>query len=88
MPAVADKLSHIIWRRSKVTAVHKANIMKKADGLFLECCREVGARDAVAKHLNSTAAELCSQSHHAASEDSLVETAVTQVIIRMERVLL
>jgi len=21
--------------------VHKANIMKKADGLFLECCREV-----------------------------------------------
>lgn len=27
--------------RSKVTAVHKANIMKAADGLFLECCREV-----------------------------------------------
>ncbi|PNW87514.1 hypothetical protein CHLRE_02g143250v5 [Chlamydomonas reinhardtii] len=30
--------------RSKVTAVHKANIMKKADGLFLECCREVSAK--------------------------------------------
>uniref|UniRef100_A0A7S0S8F4 Isopropylmalate dehydrogenase-like domain-containing protein n=1 Tax=Chlamydomonas leiostraca TaxID=1034604 RepID=A0A7S0S8F4_9CHLO len=27
--------------RQKVSAVHKANIMKKADGLFLECCREV-----------------------------------------------
>ncbi|KAF5833312.1 isocitrate dehydrogenase, NAD-dependent [Dunaliella salina] len=27
--------------RNKITAVHKANIMKKADGLFLECCREV-----------------------------------------------
>jgi isocitrate dehydrogenase (NAD+) len=27
--------------RKKVTAVHKANIMKKADGLFLKCCREV-----------------------------------------------
>ena len=27
--------------RSKVTAVHKANIMKKADGLFLSCCRKV-----------------------------------------------
>uniref|UniRef100_A0A7S0VFD1 Isopropylmalate dehydrogenase-like domain-containing protein n=1 Tax=Polytomella parva TaxID=51329 RepID=A0A7S0VFD1_9CHLO len=27
--------------RAKVSAVHKANIMKKADGLFLECCREV-----------------------------------------------
>ena len=27
--------------RRKVTAVHKANIMKLADGYFLECCREV-----------------------------------------------
>lgn len=27
--------------RKRVSAVHKANIMKKADGLFLECCREV-----------------------------------------------
>jgi isocitrate dehydrogenase (NAD+) len=30
--------------RRKVTAVHKANIMKLSDGLFLDCCR------AVAKH--------------------------------------
>ncbi|XP_053870917.1 isocitrate dehydrogenase [NAD] subunit gamma, mitochondrial [Malaclemys terrapin pileata] len=27
--------------RTKVTAVHKANIMKLGDGLFLRCCREV-----------------------------------------------
>ncbi|MEO8028770.1 MAG: isocitrate dehydrogenase (NAD(+)) [Bryobacteraceae bacterium] len=27
--------------RKKVTAIHKANIMKLADGLFLKCCREV-----------------------------------------------
>ncbi|XP_056655544.1 isocitrate dehydrogenase [NAD] subunit beta, mitochondrial-like [Monodelphis domestica] len=27
--------------RKKVTAVHKANIMKLADGLFLKCCEEV-----------------------------------------------
>lgn len=27
--------------RKRVTAVHKANIMKKSDGLFLECCRRV-----------------------------------------------
>lgn len=27
--------------RRRVTAVHKANIMKQSDGLFLECCREV-----------------------------------------------
>lgn len=26
--------------RNKVTAVHKANIMKMADGLFIKCCRE------------------------------------------------
>ncbi|XP_060526187.1 probable isocitrate dehydrogenase [NAD] subunit alpha, mitochondrial isoform X2 [Cylas formicarius] len=27
--------------RSKVTAVHKANIMRMSDGLFLRCCREM-----------------------------------------------
>ncbi|KAF7651578.1 hypothetical protein LDENG_00108930 [Lucifuga dentata] len=27
--------------RSQVTAIHKANIMKLGDGLFLECCKEV-----------------------------------------------
>ena len=30
--------------RRRVTAIHKANIMKLADGLFLRCCREVAAR--------------------------------------------
>ncbi len=29
--------------RCKVTAIHKANIMKMSDGLFLKCCREVAA---------------------------------------------
>ncbi len=28
------------WGRSRVTAVHKANIMKLADGLFLRCAQE------------------------------------------------
>ena len=27
--------------RKTVTAVHKANIMKLSDGLFLKCCEEV-----------------------------------------------
>ncbi len=31
--------------RKKVTAIHKANIMKLADGLFLRCCREVASRN-------------------------------------------
>lgn len=30
--------------RKMVTAVHKANIMKLADGLFLESCREVATK--------------------------------------------
>src|SRR5579863_601352 len=30
--------------RKKVVAIHKANIMKLADGLFLRCCREIAAR--------------------------------------------
>jgi isocitrate dehydrogenase (NAD+) len=30
--------------RKKVTAVHKANIMKMSDGLFLKCCREAAAQ--------------------------------------------
>lgn len=31
-------------QRRKVTAVHKANIMKSADGLFLECCTRVAKK--------------------------------------------
>jgi 3-isopropylmalate dehydrogenase len=31
-------------RRKAVTAVHKANVMKKTDGLFLSVCREVAAK--------------------------------------------
>lgn len=30
--------------RKRISAVHKANIMKMSDGLFLECCREVAQR--------------------------------------------
>lgn len=34
----------LLNKRTKVTAVHKANIMKKSDGLFLSTCREVSYR--------------------------------------------
>ncbi|MQL90439.1 hypothetical protein Taro_023023 [Colocasia esculenta] len=30
--------------RQKVSAIHKANIMRKTDGLFLKCCREVAEK--------------------------------------------
>jgi isocitrate dehydrogenase (NAD+) len=32
------------WGRKRVTAVHKANIMKLADGLFLDCARQAAKR--------------------------------------------
>lgn len=32
------------FKRKKVHAIHKANIMKMSDGLFLKCCREVAKR--------------------------------------------
>jgi isocitrate dehydrogenase (NAD+) len=31
----------VLHRRKMVTAVHKANIMKLSDGLFLDCCQKV-----------------------------------------------
>ncbi|KAL4189172.1 hypothetical protein AMTRI_Chr08g164160 [Amborella trichopoda] len=30
--------------RQRVSAIHKANIMRKTDGLFLKCCREVAKK--------------------------------------------
>jgi len=29
--------------RNRITVVHKASVMKRSDGLFLDCCREVAA---------------------------------------------
>lgn len=39
----AFEYAHLAGRK-KVTAVHKANIMKKVDGLFLEATREVSKK--------------------------------------------
>jgi isocitrate dehydrogenase (NAD+) len=36
--------------RKKVTAIHKANIMKKSDGLFLECFRRMAANYPTIEH--------------------------------------
>eukprot|EP00250_Pteridium_aquilinum_P006478 c16393_g1_i1 orf=201-1331(+) len=43
---VADYAFHYAQTngRQRVSAIHKANIMKKTDGLFLQCCREVAAK--------------------------------------------
>ncbi|HRR82736.1 MAG TPA: isocitrate/isopropylmalate dehydrogenase family protein [Planctomycetota bacterium] len=38
------------YRRRKVTAVHKANIMKHSDGLFLEVARQVAEENGVKVH--------------------------------------
>lgn len=47
--------------RSKVTAVHKANIMKLTDGLFLQCAREVAARYPRIKYDEVIIDNLCMQ---------------------------
>ncbi|GAB6028039.1 hypothetical protein CHUAL_002260 [Chamberlinius hualienensis] len=44
--------------RKKVTAIHKANIMKVSDGLFLDCCREV-AKDHPEIEFNSMIIDNC-----------------------------
>ena len=44
-PASSRKRSRLALRRRKhVTAVHKANVLRVSDGLFLECARAVAAR--------------------------------------------
>ncbi|KFO35956.1 Isocitrate dehydrogenase [NAD] subunit gamma 1, mitochondrial [Fukomys damarensis] len=39
----AFQVAQKMWRK-KVTAVHKANLMKLGDGFFLQCCKEVASR--------------------------------------------
>ncbi|KAM0061596.1 putative isocitrate dehydrogenase (NAD(+)) [Helianthus debilis subsp. tardiflorus] len=43
VPKYAFEFAHLNDRKT-VTAVHKANIMKLADGLFLEFCREIAKK--------------------------------------------
>ena len=47
--------------RKKVTAVHKANIMKKSDGLFLECFRRVAVHYPTIAHDDKMVDNLCMQ---------------------------
>src|ERR1700761_8733181 len=48
--AASERIARYAFRyaqkngRKQVTAIHKANIMKLADGLFLRCCRETAAQ--------------------------------------------
>jgi isocitrate dehydrogenase (NAD+) len=47
--------------RKKVTAVHKANIMKLTDGLFIECCRRVARDHPTVKYEEIIVDNLCMQ---------------------------
>jgi isocitrate dehydrogenase (NAD+) len=47
--------------RRKVTAVHKANIMKLSDGLFLDCCRKVAREYAQLKYEEVIVDNMCMQ---------------------------
>jgi isocitrate dehydrogenase (NAD+) len=47
--------------RKKVTAIHKANIMKKSDGLFLDCFRRVAANYPTIGHDEMVVDNACMQ---------------------------
>jgi isocitrate dehydrogenase (NAD+) len=47
--------------RKRVTCVHKANIMKKSDGLFLECFRRVAVNYPTIEHDEKIVDNLCMQ---------------------------
>lgn len=47
--------------RKKVSAVHKANIMKLSDGLFLDCCRRVAREYPEVKYEEVIVDNLCMQ---------------------------
>ena len=49
------------YGRKKVTAVHKANIMKKSDGLFLQCFRKVAVSYPAIEHDEKIVDNLCMQ---------------------------
>ena len=49
------------YGRKKVTAVHKANIMKKSDGLFLECFRRVAVNYPDIEHDEKIVDNTCMQ---------------------------
>jgi isocitrate dehydrogenase (NAD+) len=49
------------YRRRKVTAVHKANIMKKSDGLFLQCFRRVAVDYPEIEHEEKIVDNTCMQ---------------------------
>ncbi len=49
------------YGRKKVTAVHKANIMKKSDGLFLQCFRHVALNYPAIEHDEKIVDNTCMQ---------------------------
>jgi isocitrate dehydrogenase (NAD+) len=49
------------YGRKKVTAVHKANIMKKSDGLFLQCFRKIAVDYPSIEHDEKIVDNLCMQ---------------------------
>src|SRR5262245_3702564 len=49
------------FKRKKVTVVHKANIMKKSDGLFLQCFRRVAVNYPEVEHDEKIVDNTCMQ---------------------------
>jgi isocitrate dehydrogenase (NAD+) len=56
-----------------VTAVHKANIMKLADGMFLKACREVAPLFPTIKYEEMIVDNTCMQVGQAGARGQMIE---------------
>jgi isocitrate dehydrogenase (NAD+) len=73
----------VAHKRERVTAVHKANIMKMSDGLFLEACDEAAAEFPMIRYENMTVDNACllvrprRAGEHSTACDGLLEVWVS-----------
>jgi isocitrate dehydrogenase (NAD+) len=60
--------------RKKVTVVHKANIMKMSDGLFMNCCREVSKSNPEIEYVELNLDAACMNMAKSPSEFDIIVT--------------
>ena len=71
------------YRRRKVTAVHKANIMKFSDGLFLETARKVAEENGV-KVIRHADGQVTYEGGRVEFEDRIVDNMCMQLVQKPE----
>jgi isocitrate dehydrogenase (NAD+) len=71
------------YGRRKVTAVHKANILKHSDGLFLKVARQVAEDNGVAVHVHGDA-HVTYEGGEVEFEDRLIDNMCMQLVQKPE----